>query len=217
MRTLRVKPKPRWQGVPSQPEVHACSRSDCGLALRRARALEDLYRARFDGKVPEVRVEGGTVTVKYRPSLHPTRGEITLTKRIPWSIHAPRGHLRRRGRSRGPGAQELGGLRGASKIEARLPRPKDAVRIRIGTGAGNVVLIRPAGCPSGFTSAAEPRSWPSTISPAAGRRLAKLDYDQLEERYDSRSVRERARSRSEPDHPGQSVRGFGLWKLASDS
>jgi hypothetical protein len=29
---------------------------------------------------------------------------------------------------------------GASKIEARLPRPKDAVRIRIGAGASNVEL-----------------------------------------------------------------------------
>lgn len=29
-------------------------------------SMEDLYRARFEGKVPNVRVGQGTVTVKYR-------------------------------------------------------------------------------------------------------------------------------------------------------
>ena len=42
-------------------------------------SMEDLYRARFEGKVPEIRVDGGTVTVKYRPSIHRTSGEITLS------------------------------------------------------------------------------------------------------------------------------------------
>ena len=54
-------------------------------------SMEDLYRARFEGKVPDVRVDGGRVTVKYRPSLHPPHGEITLSGRVPWAINASMG------------------------------------------------------------------------------------------------------------------------------
>src|ERR687897_3172711 len=97
------------------------------LRIRVDGSMEDLYRARFEGKVPEVRVEGGTVTVKYRPSLHPTRGEITLSGRIPWSINA------RAGMSDVVADLEDLELRswevsaGASKIQARLPHPHGAV------------------------------------------------------------------------------------------
>ena len=41
-------------------------------------SMNDLFRAHFDRKVPEVGVDGGTVSVKYRPSFHPPTGEITL-------------------------------------------------------------------------------------------------------------------------------------------
>ena len=51
-------------------------------------SMDDLYRARFEGKVPDVRTDGGTVTVRYRMSVHPTRGEIELCGGIPWSIRA---------------------------------------------------------------------------------------------------------------------------------
>ncbi|HEX4908396.1 MAG TPA: hypothetical protein VFW32_07385 [Actinomycetes bacterium] len=110
-------------------------------------SMEDLYRARFEGKVPDVRVDGGTVTIKYRPSLHPTRGELTLSGRVPWAIKASMGmsdvvaDLQ---------DLELTGLEisgGVSRLEVRLPRPKAAVRVRIGAGASNLQLIRPAGVP----------------------------------------------------------------------
>ncbi len=94
------------------------------LTIRVESAMGHLYRARFEGKVPDVRVEGGTVTVRYRPSLHPPRGEITLTGRIPWTINAHAGMS--------DVVAELDDLElvswevsaGASKVEARLPRPK---------------------------------------------------------------------------------------------
>jgi hypothetical protein len=110
-------------------------------------SMEDLYRARFEGKVPNVRVDGGTLTVKYRPSLHPTRGQITLSGRVPWAIKASMGmsdvvaDLQE---------LELTGLEisgGASRLEIKLPRPKAAVQVRIGAGASNVELIRPAAVP----------------------------------------------------------------------
>jgi hypothetical protein len=110
-------------------------------------SMEDLYRARFEGKVPEVRVDGGTVTVKYRPSLHRTSGELMLSGRVPWAIKASMGmsdvvaDLQE---------LELAGLEisgGVSRLEIKLPRPKAAVSVRIGAGASNLELIRPAGVP----------------------------------------------------------------------
>jgi hypothetical protein len=155
------------------------------LGIRVDGSMEDLYRARFDGKVPEVRVEGGTVIVKYRPSLHPTRGEITLTGRIPWSIEA------RAGMS--DVVADLGDLElrswevsaGASKIEARLPRPKDAVRIRIGAGASNVELIRPTGVPVRVHIGGGASKLAIDDFSGSGKiDWRSPDYDQLQGRYD---------------------------------
>jgi hypothetical protein len=161
------------------------ARGAAHLTIQVDGSMQDLYRARFEGKVPDVRVEGGTVTVKYRPSLHPTHGEITLAGRIPWSIHARFGmsdvvadledlELR---------SWEVSG--GASKIEARLPRPKDAVRIRIGAGASDVELIRPAGVPVQVHIG----GGASKLSIDEVRVSGKIDwrspgYDQHEGRYD---------------------------------
>jgi hypothetical protein len=110
-------------------------------------STEDLYRARFEGKVPDVRVDGGTVTVKYRIGMRPPRGEIVLSGRVPWAIRARMGMSHVVADLEG---LELRGLEisaGASQVEVRLPRPKDEARVRIGGGASDVELIRPAGVP----------------------------------------------------------------------
>ncbi|HKH38370.1 MAG TPA: hypothetical protein VKA82_14515, partial [Rubrobacter sp.] len=62
---------------------------------------EDLYRARFEGNVPTLGVQGGTVTVRYpRFSsfdwLHYRRdsgGTIALNASIPWDIEVRDGAL----------------------------------------------------------------------------------------------------------------------------
>jgi hypothetical protein len=110
-------------------------------------SMKDLYRARFEGKVANVRVDGGTVTIKYRPSLHRTRGQITLSGRVPWAIMASMGMSDVKADLQ---ELELTGLEisgGTSRLEVRLPRPKAAVRVRIGAGASSIELIRPAGVP----------------------------------------------------------------------
>ena len=110
-------------------------------------AMEDLYRARFDGKTPEIRIDGGTVTVKYRPSFHRTDGTITLSGRIPWAIEA---HWGMSDVVADLEDIELAGLEvsgGTSHFEVRLPRPNKSVRVRIGGGASDVTLFRPLGVP----------------------------------------------------------------------
>ena len=109
--------------------------------------MDDLYRARFEGRVPDVRTDGGTVTVRYRMSVHPTLGEIELYGGIPWSI---RGHMGMSHVVADLEDLELTDLEvsaGMSHVEIRLPRPEKTVRIRIGGGASDVELIRPTGVP----------------------------------------------------------------------
>jgi hypothetical protein len=112
--------------------------------------MEDLYRARFDGPVPEVGAEGGAVTVKYTWTLHPfdwrRRGaDIALNAQVPWRITV-RGGVSRLD-------ADLSALRldsfelegGASRVELTLPDPSGAVPIRIDGGASNVTVRRPEG------------------------------------------------------------------------
>lgn len=123
------------------------TRGASNLRIRVDASMEYLYRARFDGKIPEVAVDAGTVTVRYRPSFHPTRGEMTLSGRVPWDIET------RWGMSNVIADLEdleLEGLRvsgGSSHVAVRLPRPRRIVALRIGGGASDVELIRPAGVP----------------------------------------------------------------------
>lgn len=123
------------------------TRGAAHLTIRVDGSMGDFYRARFEGKVPDVRVDGGTVTVAYRMSLRPTTGELVLSGRVPWAIQAGMGmsdvtadleDLELRG-------LEISG--GTSEVEVRLPRPEETVRVRIGGGASNVEFIRPAGVP----------------------------------------------------------------------
>jgi hypothetical protein len=155
------------------------------LTMRVDGTMEDLYRARFEGKVPEVRVERGTVTVRYRLGLHQPRGEITLTGRIPWSIEA------RAGMSEVVADLEDLELRswevsaGASKIQARLSRPEETVPIRIGAGASNVELIRPAGVPVRVHIGAGASNLTIDDFSGSGKiDWRSPDYEQVEGRYD---------------------------------
>jgi hypothetical protein len=148
-------------------------------------SMEDLYRARFEGKVPDIRAEGGTVTVKYRPSLHPPRGEITLCGRIPWTISAHAGMSQVVADLQDLDLRSWEVSAGASKIEARLPRPKGTVRIKIGAGTSHVELIRPAGVPVRVHIGAGASNLAIDEFRGSGRiDWRSPDYDQLDDRYD---------------------------------
>jgi hypothetical protein len=125
------------------------------------------------------------VTVKYRPSLHPTRGEITLNGRIPSSIDAHMGLSDVAADLEGPELRSWEVSAGASKVEARLAHPKGAVRIRIGAGASNVELIRPAGVPVWVRVGAGASKLAIDDFRGSGRiDWRSPDYDQHEGRYD---------------------------------
>ena len=62
------------------PGVH---RGAAHLTIRADGSMEDLYRARFEGKVPDVRVDGGTVVVTYRMGLRPLAVRSCFPGRVP--------------------------------------------------------------------------------------------------------------------------------------
>jgi DNA-binding MarR family transcriptional regulator len=136
------------EGVESGRLVFASGASR--LTLRADADMATLYRARFEGAVPEVKAERGTITVRYprRPRLLDWRhraAEIALSAAVPWRVEV-----------RGGASEitaELGGLDltglaiqgGASMIRVELPEPTGTVPVRIAGGASGVTVRRPAG------------------------------------------------------------------------
>jgi hypothetical protein len=123
------------------------SRGAAHLRIGVDASMDDLYRARFEGKVPRFDVEGGTVTVTYRLGFRPPRGEITLCGRIPWAIEGRMGMSDVGADLEHARLLDLNIGGGSSKMELRLPRPDGAVSIRIGGGASRMEVIRPPGVP----------------------------------------------------------------------
>ena len=110
-------------------------------------SMDDLYRARFDGKAPDIALEGGTLSVRYRPSFRPPQGEITLSGRVPWEIECRSGMSHVVADLEDLELLDLRISGGSSNVEMRLPRPSGTVRVKIGGGASDVEVTRPAGVP----------------------------------------------------------------------
>jgi len=118
------------------------------LVLRAGAGMDELYRASFEGPVPEVKAEGGTVTLRYPRRLRlfdrsKQGAELALNAAVPWRIEL-----------RGGASEvvaELGGLDlsglevrgGASSFRVELPEPSGTVPVRIAGGASEIVVRRP--------------------------------------------------------------------------
>jgi DNA-binding MarR family transcriptional regulator len=120
------------------------------LVLRVGSAMDELYRARFEGTVPEVKAEGGTVTFRYPRRLRlfdrsKQGAEVALSAAVPWQIELKGGASEV--------VAELGGLDlsglevrgGASSVRVELPEPSGTVPVRIAGGASEIVVRRPPG------------------------------------------------------------------------
>ena len=139
------------------------------IVLRGDVALADLYKARFDGPVPRMRVRGGVVTVGY-PRLswfdwraqwgdqnvdisahwRKDRGEIALSAAVPWSIELRGGASRLSADLRALQLESFEMRGGASKVELLLPRPRGVVSIRVTGGMSQLTIERPAGVAAGL-------------------------------------------------------------------
>jgi len=114
-------------------------------------SLTGLYRGEFKGSVPDINVDGGTVTIGHRRHLLPfdwrvARSTIALNPAVPWEISMKGGMWKLVCDLRGLTLRSLEVGGGASDVEIWLPVAAGAVPVRISGGASNVRLHRPADC-----------------------------------------------------------------------
>jgi DNA-binding MarR family transcriptional regulator len=119
------------------------------LTLRATEGGTELYRARFEGSAPEVKVVDGVVGIRYPRRLWmggtQREADINLNSAIPWQIEIQGGASTI---SAELGNLMLAGLEvkgGMSLIHLELPVPSGVVRVRISGGASEIDVRRPAG------------------------------------------------------------------------
>jgi DNA-binding MarR family transcriptional regulator len=121
------------------------------LLIRGSADFEDLYRATFDGPVPQVRLRDGIVTVQYKGRLQwdwrDRRADVSLNTAVPWDIEVVGGASKLQGKLASVDLRsfELNG--GADQLRLTLGRPAGVVPIRLIGGANHVRLERPTGVP----------------------------------------------------------------------
>lgn len=163
------------------------------LNLSAAPDMDELYRAHFEGTVPDVKVTDGAVTIRYpRPKflhIHEQRtAEVGLSVVIPWQIVIQGGASMIDADLRGLGLLGLEVNGGMSMIEVKLPEPSGVVPVRISGGASQVKIQRP----SGVAARVHLKGWASTLAfddqsfneVGADVRLQSPGYDGATQRYD---------------------------------
>jgi hypothetical protein len=124
----------------------------------RSAGMDELFRAHFEGHVPEVATDRGTVAIRYRPLsagdwarlawlMDEHSADIALNASVPWELEVRGGVSRLEA--------DLAGLQltgfeirgGASHVELALGEPRGIVPIRVRGGVSHVTIWRPAEVP----------------------------------------------------------------------
>jgi len=119
--------------------------------IRGSTDFEDLYRATFDGPVPQVRLRDGIVTIQYKGRLQwdwrDRRADVSLNATVPWDIEVVGGSSKLQGKLASVDLRsfELNG--GVDQLRLTLGRPTGVVPIRLIGGANHVRFERPTGVP----------------------------------------------------------------------
>ena len=120
------------------------------LSLRGEDGMTELYRAEFKGAMPEVRVDGGTVTMRFPRRLRTLFGsnheaEVALNAAVPWRVELRNGASDTTADLRGITLVGLEIRGGASSVTVELPRPTGTVPVKIAGGASGITINRPPG------------------------------------------------------------------------
>jgi DNA-binding MarR family transcriptional regulator len=121
------------------------------ITLRGGAAPTELYRARFDGPVPQVRVRDGQVSIQYRGGpawdWRKRHSDIAFNPSIPWTVVISGGASRVTVDASRLDLRLLEVTGGSGRLRVTMGRPHGEAVIRMTGGASQVRIDRPAGVP----------------------------------------------------------------------
>jgi DNA-binding MarR family transcriptional regulator len=121
------------------------------LLLRGSTEIEDLYRAKFDGPVPQVRLRDGIVSIQYKGrwlfDWHERRADVQLNAGVPWDIEVVGGAGKFQGKLSSLDLRSLEVTGGLDQVRLTLGQPGGIVPIRLTGGGSQFRFERPAGVP----------------------------------------------------------------------
>jgi DNA-binding MarR family transcriptional regulator len=152
---LRDSPDPEGTGAEHAAPIGGLGRARLAfkggvnqVLIAGSASIDDLYRARFDGQVPQVRLRDGVVTVQYKRrwswSGRDLRSDFTLNARIPWDIEITGGANQVQGKLANIDLRSLDVTSGVNQLRLSLGRPTGEVPIRL-PSANAIRIERPAG------------------------------------------------------------------------
>ena len=121
------------------------------LLIRGVSDIEDLYRATFEGKVPQVRLRDGVVTIGYKGGWKwdwlERRTDVRLTAAVPWDVEIVGGAGKLQGKFAGLDLRSFELTGGVDQLRLTLGAPTGDVPIRLSRGVNNIRIERPTGIP----------------------------------------------------------------------
>lgn len=121
------------------------------IAIRGGAGPADLYRARFEGPVPQVRVRNGLVGIQYRSGRawdwRRRLADLALNPTVAWSASIAGGASRVSVEASRLDLREFELAGGFERLRMTLGRPRGDVAIRVTGGSSQVRIDRPAGVP----------------------------------------------------------------------
>ncbi|HZW03962.1 MAG TPA: MarR family transcriptional regulator [Anaerolineaceae bacterium] len=161
------------------------------LMVRAAAGMSDLYRANFTGSMPSVKVEAGTITIRYPqrlwlPARRQRKAEIELNAAIPWQIVIWSGGSEVAAELGGLDLLELDANGAGSMFLIELSEPARVVPIRLG-GSGSQFTVRR---PPGVAARVHLQGWGSGVvldgqtGYSSDARLQTPDYEGAARGYD---------------------------------
>ena len=119
------------------------------LLVRGAADFEDLYRAKFNGAIPQVRLRDGSVSIQYKGRFQwdwrERRADVALNDRVAWDIEIAGGSNKLQGKLGSVDLRSFEKSGGVDQLRLILGRPTGVVPIRLTGGANQLRFERPAG------------------------------------------------------------------------
>jgi len=119
------------------------------LLVRGSADFDDLYRAKFDGPVPQVRLRDGTVSIQYKGRLQwdwrERRADVALNASIPWDVEIIGGSNKLQGKLAFVDLRSFELTGGVDQLRLTLGRPAGVVPVRLIGGSNHVRFERPTG------------------------------------------------------------------------